>query len=701
MDALMFAQAGHSPVVEAQRSVPDLPADAPLRMPRQDLYGEVHEDARDAIIRTEPVNMGLRRFIILSLTFAMTAAATMILEAALPLTSHWLLSSLFMLSFTLLFGWLSFAFLTCIAGVLRIAYDREDANLELTDDSPLRHLNSRTALLAPVYNESPDEVLRRLAAIEAALSMHGATRNFHIFILSDSNDPAVLQPEYAAFQRLRAGAVNGERRIFYRRRTKNIERKSGNVADWVRQFGGAYDHMITLDADSLMSAETLIRLAAAMERRSDVGLIQTTPRLVGRSSLFGRIEQFSHRLYGPLLSQGMAWWSGAEANYYGHNAIIRTRAFADNAGLPVLPGSRPFGGAMLSHDFVEAALIRRGGWAVLHAPSLSGSFEECPPTVSDYLDRDRRWCQGNVQHVGVLGARGLHWVNRLHMICGAFSYLTAPLWLAFMVLGLVIRSTEPLSSDLDLSAPASPMGSLYLVCLALLFVPKILAFALAMRDPITRQGFGGPAATLAGIVIQSVVSALLAPIMMWSQSRALFDILTGRDSGWKSQHREERGLGMGEAAKRYRSHAIVGVALGFAALAATPHDLDGPDLSTIGWMMPVLLGLVLAAPIASFTARPDIGGALRRFGILSTPEETHPPRVLTLASHPTVAPFPVERAGDEIVDAATLGGVWSEGWSHALQSAMRAVTIGEPNALDPLSSTLRPSRVPSEIQRAG
>jgi len=437
---------------------------------------------------------------------------------------------------------------------------------------------------------------------------------------------------------LRARAFHGAERIFYRRRTENLERKSGNIADWVRRFGGAYDNMITLDADSVMSAETMVRLAAAMERHQEVGLIQTTPRLVGRRSLFGRIEQFSHSLYGPLLTQGMAWWSGAEANYYGHNAIIRTRAFAENAGLPVLPGRRPFGGAVLSHDFVEAALIRRGGWAVLHAPSLGGSYEECPPTLDDYLDRDRRWCQGNVQHISVLGARGLHWVNRIHLAFGAAAYFTAPLWLAFIALSLVVRSAEPLDMrsiyDFNPHEGTHDIGAglVYFGCMTLLFAPKFIAFLLAMRDEHLKKSFGGPVATLSGIMVQSIFSAMLAPVFMWTQTRSVFGILTGRDSGWKSQSRGERGMRMSAAAKRYRTHVVLAVVLFFACLAATPHDLSGANMSTIAFMAPVLIGLALAAPLGAFTARADIGDALRRVGILCTPEENNPPRVLVMAA---------------------------------------------------------------------
>src|SRR5690606_28111819 len=252
--------------------------------------------------------------------------------------------------------------------------------------------------------------------------------------------------EEAAFLTLR-DRTDGHDRIFYRRRAKNTERKAGNIADWVRRFGAAYETMIILDADSVMSADTLVRMSAAIERNPDVGLIQTLPVIVNGSTLFARLQQFAGRVYGPLIAHGIAWWHGSESNYWGHNAAIRTRAFAEQAGLPELRGRKPFGGHILSHDFVEAALMRRGGWAIHMVPGLKGSYEESPPSLTEVAARDRRWCQGNLQHAAVLPARGLHWISRLHMLQGIGSYITAPMWLGFLLVGMAIalqaRFTTP------------------------------------------------------------------------------------------------------------------------------------------------------------------------------------------------------------------------------------------------------------------
>ena len=335
----------------------------------------------------------------------------------------------------LLFAWTAFSFLSAFAGFLA-GRGSAACELRLAVDGPLPRLSSRNAMLMPVYNEAPRPVFARLRAICESLATAGAAARFDVFVLSDTTDAAIRTHEYALFLRLRR-RLNGVR-LFYRHRAKNVARKAGNIADWVRRFGGAYDHMVVLDADSLMEGETLARLAAAMERHADVGLIQTAPAIVNRHTLFARAEQFASRLYGPMLAHGVAWWSGSEGNYWGHNAIIRVRAFAEQAGLPRLGGRKPFGGHILSHDFVEAALLRRAGWRVCMAPNLGGSYEESPPTLAALLARDRRWCQGNLQHIQVMWARGLHWINRFHLLRGISAYLTAPLWLALLAAAVAV-----------------------------------------------------------------------------------------------------------------------------------------------------------------------------------------------------------------------------------------------------------------------
>ncbi len=288
----------------------------------------------------------------------------------------------------------------------------------------------------PTYNEQPSRVMAGLEAIQPRWRNRagGSVRHLH--------------PQRHHGRRCLGGrggrvpdAARPARpgvRLFYRRRPLNTERKAGNIADWVRRWGGAYPQFLILDADSVMTGDSLVRLAAAMAAHPAVGLIQTLPTIANGNSLFARMQQFAGRVYGPVIAHGIAWWHGAEGNYWGHNAMIRTAAFAGQAGLPTLRGRKPFGGHILSHDFVEAALMRRGGWAVHMVPGLPGSYEESPPSLPDLAVRDRRWCQGNLQHIAVLPTRGLHWVSRMHLLTGIGSYITAPMWLLFILVGILI-----------------------------------------------------------------------------------------------------------------------------------------------------------------------------------------------------------------------------------------------------------------------
>src|SRR5437773_7152762 len=345
--------------------------------------------------------------------------------------------------------------------------------------------------------------------------------------------------------------------MFYRQRLENTARKSGNIEDWVKRFGAAYDHMIILDADSLMTGDTIVRLVSAMETHSGVALLQTLPLVVNARTLFARLQQFAGRLYGPLIAAGLAWWHGSEGNYWGHNAIIRVRAFAQDGGLPDLRGRKPFGGHILSHDFVEAALMRRGGWAIRMVPTLGGSSEECPPSLLDFAARDRRWCQGNLQHLAVLPARGLHWVSRLHLLTGIGSYLTAPLWLIFLVLGILISLQAqfvrpeyfPKGFSLFPQWPAQDpilAAWVFLGTMGLLIVPKLLAYVLLLTQSGNRRHFGGGLLVFAGILIETLLSGLIAPVMMIFQSTAVGEILLGRDAGWQVQRRDDGIVARGE-----------------------------------------------------------------------------------------------------------------------------------------------------------
>ncbi len=596
---------------QANPALQSLPPKAPLAMPIQSL-GEDHVGgARATFEDSRP----WRRTVLIVFTVLTTLAAGAVMARLLAPGGYTLPDVAMLALFGLLFAWVSFAFASAVAGFMAMWPVRVP---EPWKPQPI--IFSKTALLLPTYNEEPGRILAAVQAIYEDLEAQAVAELYDIFVLSDTRDAAIARAEVTGVLRLRL-RLNAAERIFYRRRPVNLDRKAGNVADWVMNFGGAYESMIILDADSLMSADTIIRLTAGMERDPKAALIQTLPTVVGATTLFGRLQQFAGSIYAPLIAQGQAWWSGAEGNYWGHNAILRTRAFADCAGLPHIEGGAPFGGHIMSHDFVEAALLRRGGWAVRMAPELTGSFEESPPSMIDMAVRDRRWCQGNLQHTALLNAKGFHWVSRLHLARGVLAYLTAPLWMAFLALGGVVWMQQ---RHIPHSEGGPLATALFAMTMALLLIPKLMGVMLAARSRFSRKASGGVLRLAASMVTEIVLSALMAPVFMLMQSRAVADVLRGRHSGWSAQERDGTSLKLGRALKRHWLHTLIGLALGAGAYALDPVLL--------AWTSPVVGGLALSIPVSMITSRTDLGGLSRHLGLFLTPEETAPPAVVTRAN---------------------------------------------------------------------
>ncbi|MBN8929037.1 MAG: glucan biosynthesis glucosyltransferase H [Rhodospirillales bacterium 69-11] len=702
-------------IADAPAAFRALPDPAPLPMPTQSLW---HAPPRRGRLPSSPRAIGLRRFLVIGPAIALTAFGGEEMYRVLAVNGLTPLAVLMLALFLALFAWIALSFTSALAGFVSLVARRRSRLMR--DAAPA----TRTALLMPTYNESPHRVMAGLQAIAESLQATGAADRFDIFILSDTTNPDVWIEEEAAFLRLR-GAMGDQPRIFYRRRAKNTARKAGNIADWVTRFGGAYPQFLILDADSVMAGDTLLQLVATMEAHPDVGLVQTLPIITGGSTFFARMQQFAGRVYGPLIAHGIAWWHGAEGNYWGHNALIRTQAFAENGGLPELRGRKPFGGHILSHDFVEAALIRRGGWAVHMLPALRGSYEESPPSLTDLAIRDRRWCQGNLQHAAVLPARGLHWVSRLHLLTGIGSYVTAPLWLAFLLCGILISLQArfitpdyfPAGKSLFPQWPViDPVRAMWVFIgtMALLLIPKLLGtFAVLLRGP-ERRGCGGTIRLLASVILETIVAGLLAPVVMLTQSTDVIAILLGRDSGWNAQRRDDGSIPLRETARAYRRHTLLGLALAGIAWAVSP--------SLAIWMTPVILGLALAIPLAALTGQRKVGLALRRLGLLRIPEEMAPPPELAramalqraepaspelngvqrlladpalLAAHRAMLPPPRRPRVDPIevtpllaraklAEAETL----ADGWA-ALTPAERAAALADAEALDRMVALAR------------
>ena len=496
-----------------------------------------------------------------------------------------------------------------------------------------KSLSIKTAVVMPIYNEAPSRVFAALQAIEEEVAATGLGDAFDFFFLSDTTNPNIWIAEERALIALRQRRPNA--RFYYRRRKRNIARKAGNIADFVTRWGAAYPQMLVLDADSFMTGETIVRLAEAMENDPDAGIIQSLPLIVNRNTFFARLQQFAARVTGPVLAAGLTAWMGRDGNYWGHNAIIRTRAFADHCGMPNLPGKPPFGGHILSHDFVEAALMRRAGWAVYMLPTLGGSYEESPPSLIDLATRDRRWCQGNMQHISVLPSAGFTLATRQHFITGIMGYLVSPLWMAQLVIGIVLvlqsKYIRPEYFTAEFSLfPTWPVFDyiralhLFELTIAVLLAPKFLGLALVLVDRKTRREFGGTLRVTLSLLVEILVSSVVAPIMMLIQTGSVVQIFSGRDTGWNPQRRDDGSIPFRSIARRHRSHTAMGV------VALISAGLLSPSL--VAWMSPTIAGLILAIPISWASGQLWIGVALREAGMLTTPEERFPPRVIVRAN---------------------------------------------------------------------
>jgi membrane glycosyltransferase len=590
-----------------------------LEMPVQDLG----RYTRERKLSRPRFKTRLARLLTFGGALALTGYASREMVAIVSVGGVTVLQGLMVVLFTITFGWIALTAAASVAGVL-FGGSRRKAK----GDAPA---DQRTALVMPVCNEDPARSFASLQAMATTLIARDAAAGFEIFVLSDTSDPDIYVKETAAFNALR-DAVGDGIRVWYRRRTDNAGRKAGNLHDFVTRWGGRYEYMVVLDADSILSPDTLVALVREMAADPMLGILQTVPRLCGGTTLFARLQQFASAVYGPIVARGIAAWQGEDGNYWGHNAIIRVRAFAGAAGLPQLPGRKPFGGMILSHDFVEAALVRRAGWSVRMLPTLGGSWEEGPPSLLDVAARDRRWAQGNMQHLAVVGSRGLAWPNRAHMWIGVMSYLASPLWLAFVVVGLAVTiqiatvQFEYFTDEMSLF-PRWPrfdterMIALFVFAMATLLLPKALGLlrALCNRELLRTVGIIRLAL---GVVAEIVLSVLYAPISMMIQSRQVWEILRGRDSGWKVQSRQRAVLPLRLLFRRHWLHTVIGV--------STAVGLSYLSLTLLAWMAPSLAGLALALPLSAASGSVTLAKLARFFGLLTIPEECVVPHVVQL-----------------------------------------------------------------------
>lgn len=623
MDALTDRPVAAAPATRGANASGAMPPIASLAMPAQSLRKWSSAERRPLTAPQLWHQPWFARLIAFGGMAAITAFGAWQMYKVVEAGGVTLLEWAFLVLFVVNFSWIGLAFTTGLLGLgylLRHGLTRKPVLPEA--------LRERTAVVMPIYNESPARVFGTVQAIAEDVIATGHGASFDFFFLSDTTDPDIWIAEERAFLALRERLPGVG--VHYRHRPKNTARKAGNIGDFVTHWGGNYAHMLVLDADSLMTGETIVALADAMEKDPDAGIIQTLPRLINRNTLIARLQQFAAGVYGPVVAAGLSVWSGRDGNYWGHNAIIRMEAFASSAGLPDLPGKPPFGGHILSHDFVEAGLIRRRGYAVYMLPLLGGSYEESPPSLMDLAIRDRRWCQGNLQHSRVIGSRGLHWATRQHFATGIMSYVSSPLWLVQLLIGLLLAlqaafiRPEYFTNQFTLF-PAWPVFdseralNLFIITMAILLAPKVFGWFITLVNGPARRGSGGMFMLTLSAILEILLSALIAPVMMLIQSSSVFSIISGRDTGWKTQRRDDGSIPFGAIVQRHWRHTALGVVAAIAAFSISPY--------IFAWMSPTIVGLWLAVPTSWASASAGIGWGLRHMRLLLIPEETRPPEV--------------------------------------------------------------------------
>lgn len=509
-------------------------------------------------------------------------------------------------AFALTLPWTAIGFWNAAVGLALMLGTRHPAVLvapHVQSDDVQQDITTSTAVLACMRNEETGRLLHNLAWMLQGLIDSGHARAFHLYLLSDSDEPATVAAEARMLAELQARF--GEAiALTYRRREKRHGYKAGNIRDFCERWGNLHDHAIVLDADSLMTAPAMLRLVRIMQARPEIGILQTLVTGLPSASAFTRMFQFGMRLGMRSYTLGAASWQGDCGPYWGHNAILRLQPFIEHCKLPELPGPPPLGGAVLSHDQLEAVLMRRAGYEVRVLPDEEGSWEENPPNLLEFIRRDLRWCQGNMQYLQLLGLPGLLPVSRGQLLLAIAMYLGAPAWLTFLFLGL--WRDQPFRADLGLA--------LLLVMLGMTLAPKLATLADVLLRGSLRRAYGGVVRIVCGALLEFAFWALTAPVVAVAVTLFLLGLPWGRRVGWAAQQRDVQRIDWQVALRGLWPQTLLGLVL--AALVA----LRMP--SALWFWSPILAGLVGAIPLACITAHPAVGRWLVRWGLCRIPEET-------------------------------------------------------------------------------
>jgi membrane glycosyltransferase len=564
--------------------------------------------------------------------FAVLVAATMagmlwMMAIALSAGGFGILDALVLVMFALTLPWTVIGFWNAMIGFLLMRFARDPvaavtpAVARIRGDEPV---TAATAILMCIRNEAPERVIRNIEPMMADLVASGFADRFHVYVLSDTSLDDVAVSETAQFGILTA-RWRGRIALTYRRREVNTGFKAGNVRDFCDRWGGQHELAVTLDTDSLMPGAAVLRLVRIMQADPRLGILQSLVIGLPSTSAFARLFQFGMRLSMRSYTIGSAWWQGDCGPYWGHNAALRLAPFIAHCKLPVLPDDSPFGGHVLSHDQIEATLMRRGGYEVRALPEEDLGWEENPPTLIEFVRRDLRWCQGNMQYWHFLTWPGLKPVSRYQLAFAILMFVGSPAWIGLLVLGSLMAAFAELPADVL----QADMGiAVFVLVLVMWFSPKIATAIDILLRPDLRRAFGSLSKFFVSIAAEGVFSVLLVPIMWFGHTKFLIGLLFGRTIGWIGQLRDDHSVPIFVAVQNFWQQTVLGVvALGL--LAATQP-------AAIPYALFIAGGLALSIPLAVITSLPALGIAFTRIGIGRLPEETEPPAILEMIELPAI-----------------------------------------------------------------
>ena len=528
---------------------------------------------------------------------------------------------LLMVSFAVVLPWSVLGFWNSLIGFLLLRFVKNP----LDNVAPFARagdrataITLRTAIVLTLRNEDPFRAIARLKTIKTSLDRTGLGDHFSYFILSDTSDPLIARDEQLQLSQWQA-MLSDPGRVIYRRRQINTGFKAGNIRDFCAEWGNKFDLMLPLDADSLMAGETIIKLVRIMQAYPKIGILQSLVVGMPAESAFGRLFQFGMRHGMRPYTMGSAWWLADCGPYWGHNAVVRIEPFRLHCRLPLLSGTSALSGHILSHDQVEACFMRRAGFEVRVLPEEGGSWEDNPPSVIDFVRRDLRWCQGNLQYLKLQSLRALQPTSRFQLFWAISMFVGIPFW----TLIILLCALKPFDTD-DLIAgfPASDALWIYIGFLGLFLSPKLFGFLDVILSRRERDRYGGLKQFSLGALFEVAFSFLLGAITTLHVTIFMVALSFGHSIGWTAQTRDIKVLPAREAFKNLWPHLVVGGVV-MALMASSSWHLLLASL-------PLTLGYIVAVPFAVLTSSAWFGRYLAKRGIASIPEELDVPAEIAM-----------------------------------------------------------------------